>query len=254
MSSCSSSSQRVEGQHQSPLELVRQNSRSILNDVINKLKCGDFYSNIDFARYRVEWLCSVLLRLGGNLEESLLCHLQEAQHLLAILDRDVYACSANNLPSVTSTGLKGRPKFGIPKEQLEYFVEYGFKATDIAKMLCVSEKTIYRRLDEFGISMRMSYSTITEAELDDLIRSIMHDFPNSGYKSMRGHLLARGVKVQENRVREAMRRTDPDGTIVRALQLRITHRRTYNVKAPLSLWHMDGHHKLIRYNKHTGSV
>lgn len=71
---------------------------------------------------------------------------------------------------------------------------------------------------------------------------------------MRGHLLARGVKIQENRVREAMRRTDPDGTIVRALQLRITHRRTYNVKAPLSLWHMDGHHKLIRYNKHTGSV
>ena len=43
-----------------------------------------------------------------------------------------------------------------------------------------------------------------------------------------------------------MRRTDPEGIIVRALQLRVTHRRVYNVKQPLSLWHMDGNHKLIR--------
>ena len=69
-------------------------------------------------------------------------------------------------------------------------------------------------------------------------------FPNSGYKSMRGHLLSRGFKVQGSRVREAMRRTDPEGTVVRALQLRVTHRRVYSVKQPLSLWHMGGHHKL----------
>ena len=41
-----------------------------------------------------------------------------------------------------------------------------------------------------------------------------------------------------------MRRTDPEGIIVRALQLRVTHRRVYNVKQPLSLWHMDGNHKV----------
>ena len=60
-----------EGQHQSPLELITQNVRSILADVLNKLKCGDVDHNIDFARYRVEWLCSVLVRLGGSLEENL---------------------------------------------------------------------------------------------------------------------------------------------------------------------------------------
>ena len=235
-----------EGQHQSPNELIAQNLRSILSGVLNKLECGNVDSNIDFARYRVEWLCSMLLRLGGNLEESLLPHLQEAQQMLAILDKDEYCSCGRYSPPVVKTGIRGRPKFYIPKEQLEYFIEFGFKASDIAKMLYVSEKTVYRRLEEHGMSMRTTFSQITEPELDDLIKSIVHVFPNSGYKSMRGHLLSRGFKVQESRVREAMRRTDPEGTLVRALQLRVTHRREYSVKQPLSLWHMDGHHKLIR--------
>ena len=68
-----------EGQHQSPLELITQNVRGILADVLNKLECGDVDRSIDFARYRVEWLCLVLVRLGGSLEENLLPLLQEAQ-------------------------------------------------------------------------------------------------------------------------------------------------------------------------------
>ena len=89
-----------EGQHQSPLELITQNVRSILADVLNKLECGDVDHNIDFARYRVEWLCSVLVRLGGSLEENLLPRLQEAQQLLAILDRDDYFNCTSYAPPV----------------------------------------------------------------------------------------------------------------------------------------------------------
>ena len=40
--------------------------------------------------------------------------------------------------------------------------------------------------------MRMNYTQITEPELDDVIRNILQEFPNSGYKSLRGHLLAGG--------------------------------------------------------------
>ena len=36
-----------EGQHQSPLELITQNVRSILADVLNKLECGDVDHSID---------------------------------------------------------------------------------------------------------------------------------------------------------------------------------------------------------------
>ena len=78
---------------------------------LNKLECGDVDHSIDFAGYRVEWLCSLLVRLGGSLEENLLPRLQEAQQFLAILDRDDYFNCTSYAPPVIKTGIRGRPKF-----------------------------------------------------------------------------------------------------------------------------------------------
>ncbi|XP_036417029.1 uncharacterized protein LOC118800955 [Colossoma macropomum] len=44
-----------------------------------------------------------------------------------------------------------------------------------------------------------------------------------------------------------MRREDPEGSEMRALQLHTVRRRRYSVPAPNSLWHIDGNHKLIRW-------
>ncbi|CAM4574571.1 unnamed protein product [Leuciscus chuanchicus] len=44
-----------------------------------------------------------------------------------------------------------------------------------------------------------------------------------------------------------MRAIDPVGTMLRGLELNIVPRRPYSVPAPLSLWHIDGNHKLIRW-------
>ena len=41
-----------EGQHQSPLELITHNVRSILADVLNKLECGDVDHSIDFREWQ----------------------------------------------------------------------------------------------------------------------------------------------------------------------------------------------------------
>ena len=225
--------------------MIHINVKNALNDVFRNLQGTNV--NLDYVRYNVDWLCAILTRFGNhveNVEDSLLVHLQEARDILATLDDDLYI--GDKSLSRTQTGSKGRPKFNIPREQLELLIDYGFKGSEIAKLLYVCKKTIYRRLEEYGLSMRESYSTITGDELDVLVKEILREFPNNGYKSMRGHLLARGIKLQENRVREVMRRADPEGVLVRALQLRTTHRRIYNVRGPLSLWHMDGHHKLIR--------
>ena len=113
-------------------------------------------------------------------------------------------------------------------------------------MLCVSAKTIHRRLHEYNLSIKNSYASLSDQELDDIVIEISSQFKNCGYKAMQGHLLARGFKLQEERVRQSMRRTDPEGTFVRALQLKVTHRRVYNVQGPLALWHIDGNHKLKR--------
>lgn len=43
-------------------------------------------------------------------------------------------------------GTAGPPSYNITRGQLEFFLELGFKGTDIAKMLQVSRSTVMRRL------------------------------------------------------------------------------------------------------------
>jgi len=56
------------------------------------------------------------------------------------------------------------------------------------------------------------------------------------------------------RVQESMRRVDPGGILVRTLQLNPRRRRRYSVPAPNSLWHIDGNHKLIRYQTNINQI
>lgn len=235
----------MDGQHRSPNELIAVNVKAILSNIISKLEGETCCNKIDFAIYKVDWLIGLMLRIGGELENSILPHLLQAKNALAQsnMPDDL---STFSQPPLIKTGSKGRPKFDIPFEHLAYLLDNGFKVTDIASLLCVSSKTVHRRLEENGITVRGTYAKLTDGELDDIIKGTLEQFPNSGYKSMRGHLLSQGFKIQESRIRESMRRADPEGTVVRALQIRITHRRSYNVRAPLALWHMDGNHKLRR--------
>ena len=82
--------------------------------------------------------------------------------------------------------------------------------------------------------------------LDAEVSSILRNFPNTGYKGMTGFLLSRNIRIQQQRIREAMRRVDPEGTLLRALESSVIQRRTYQVRSPLALWHIDGNHKLVR--------
>ena len=138
-----------------------------------------------------------------------------------------------------------RPQFDIPREQLHTLLEDHFTIPQIADLLGVSIRTIYRRMCEYGLSVSSMYSEMGDNELDDVINSIHHNFPLCGNKQMSGHLLSRGIRVQQHRIRESMRRVDPEGTLARCL--RTTHRRHYEVPAPRSLYHIDGNHKLSRY-------
>ena len=98
---------------------------------------------------------------------------------------------------------------------------------------------------EYGLSVRELYSTISDGELDRIVREICDTFPMCGNKVMAGHLLARGYRVQQSRIRESQRKVDPGGVAIR--QLTTIRRRQYAVPGPLYMWHIDGNHKLIRY-------
>ena len=183
---------------------------------------------------------------GLSLPTGVLAKLRRAIILLRdLIDRSREATTILSLCDVDSTGGPGRPRFVISTSVLESMIELGFSVVSIANILGVSRSTICRRLKEAGMSVSQKYCCISNSDLDDVVRSISVTFPNCGYKMMMGHLKERGITVQQFRVRESVRRVDPEGT---SLRFRSTlKRRQYNVMFPLELWHIDGNHKLIRY-------
>ena len=100
-------------------------------------------------------------------------------------------------------------------------------------------------MSEYGLSIHALYSQITDSELDIMVTGIQTQFPMCGNRQMQGHLLAHGIRVQQHRIREAQRRVDPCGSVMR--RLRVINRRQYQVNGPGALWHIDGNHKLIRF-------
>lgn len=113
-------------------------------------------------------------------------------------------------------------------------------------MFSVNVRTIHRRLPKFNLGTATGisrFSVISDDHLDEACRDILKQFPNCGVRRMRGFLRDRHIHITWERTMEVMRRVDVESVI---MQLNITHRRVYSVKGPLSLWHIDGNHTLIR--------
>ena len=77
------------------------------------------------------------------------------------------------------------------------------------------------------------------------MRIIQRNFPNAGLIMTHGDLRSQGVHVQRQRLRQSVARTD---LICRRARWHQTlSRRAYSVPGPNSLWHIDGHHSLVRW-------
>jgi hypothetical protein len=220
-----------------------RNMRLSLLDLSRRLEHGATEDDVDYVIFRLRQITRHLLRLGGveGLPEEVQNNLLTVTMLLNQVEDE------HIRPAVQPTrhhGCRGRPRFEIPREQLEYLVSYDFSFVDIAKALGVSVSTINRRAREYGISVRERQTVITNEELDTVVLGIKAEFPNAGYRRVHSQLMVRNIKVPQLSVREAMHRCDPEGVAMRWLS--ITPRAQYSVHGPLSLWHIDGNHKLIR--------
>ena len=148
-------------------------------------------------------------------------------------------------PILITNGKRGRPYYEVHKEQIEYLLQVRFSCPEIAMIVGVSLSTIRRRMALYGLSVQSLYSNMSDDELDEVIKKICIAFPNSGFRMMEGHLLSRGYRLPQVRIRESLHRVDPEGVAARwAIAIQ---RLRYSVMSPLSLWHIDGNHKLIRY-------
>ena len=189
--------------------------------------------------------------LSGTLhssETTVLEYLAEASKICLYVDSLLIHQEENVCPrqvQVQLAGAVGRPAFSISYHQLHYLIDSRFSVPQIAELLGVSVSTIRRRMSTYDLSIRVTYTSITDERLDELVASVQRQFPNWGNRQMYGHLISRGIRVQYHRVRESQSRVDPDGSIMR--RLRNLRRRHYSVRGPQHLWHINGHHKLIRY-------
>ena len=228
-------------------EVVRNRLRAWINEILQQLASPNLDSDSqESVFYRVETLYNTVARFDGvvpGIDVSIVNHLREVRDLLSFHCLSFSAHIAERL----FTGQRGRPKYSLPQEQLEFSVERRFSVPQISKLLGVSPRTVERRLSEHGLSIRQTYADMNDGDLDSLLRIILREFPNAGYKRMTGLLLGRGIRLQQSRIRSAMQRVNPQGCLLRSLELNILHRRSYQVYGPLALWHLDGNHKLIRY-------
>ncbi|CAK8689391.1 uncharacterized protein LOC143460571 [Clavelina lepadiformis] len=139
----------------------------------------------------------------------------------------------------------GRKRLPVTKEQIEFLLAQDFNIREIASRLNVSKRTIEYRMNEFGLAVSHKYTTLDDEELDEKVFNLTKHFPNSGYKAVQAALKSQGICVQRGRLRKSVKKVDPTG--VERRKVICIQRRVYSVRSPLALWHIDSHHKLIRW-------
>lgn len=140
----------------------------------------------------------------------------------------------------------GRPKSVINEDAVKLLRQQGYNWTDIANTFNISAKTLRRRREENNVQDTIqAYSTLTDNELDEIVKQVKLENPFFGQSMMMGAVKSRGIRITRQRLRDSIHRVDALGTVIRWID--IIPRRTYNVAGPNALWHIDGHHKLIRW-------
>ena len=77
----------------------------------------------------------------------------------------------------------GRPAIDVDITDVEYLRNLRFTWTKIADILGISRSTLYRHLDEEGISHHTTYTNITDAELDHKVIAVKNLHPNDDDRS-----------------------------------------------------------------------
>jgi hypothetical protein len=149
------------------------------------------------------------------------------------------------LVHVRRTGRPGRPRKEISPAWLGAAMASGRRITlkKLAELVGVHRHTLRFYLKKYGVYER--FCTISDVDLDLLIKTFKTNKPTSGLTYVIGFLRSHGLRVQRARVRRSLRRVDGLGQALRTHEA--IDRGKYSVPHSNYLWHLDGHHKLIRW-------
>ena len=130
----------------------------------------------EFLRYTVfrrDWVINILVRYSGS--EGI--HPRVIDLLRQVKDTVTESLhTSSHVAKTMFTGMHGRPKFNILKEQLEFLIEQHFCTPAVADILGVSRRTVVRRFRKFGLSCRAVYSLMSDEQLNTIM------LPETSYK------------------------------------------------------------------------
>lgn len=143
------------------------------------------------------------------------------------------------------TGHRGRPRKVIDTDYLRQALDprTGLSIRKLSRALRLHYNTVANQMRDLGIDRK--FTEVSDEEIDAFIRDYRQSQTEDGVRYTIGYLRSLSLRVQRRRVIESMRRVDPIGVAMR--EQHTVRRRVYHVTRPNSLWHLDGHHKLIRW-------
>lgn len=106
---------------------------------------------------------------------------------------------------------QGRPSIVITPTQITDLLELQFTQVEIARIYGCSARTVRRRILQFQLQDAISYDSITDNDLDDVVARFVLSFQSAGLKTLEGHLRSQGYRLQCQRICESLHRVDPWG-------------------------------------------
>ncbi|GBB97623.1 hypothetical protein RclHR1_03020001 [Rhizophagus clarus] len=226
-------------------------SDSILSNAIRSLENESDSKSLEIQAERLSTLLTMYnhVRHYYN-EESLNSKFEEINYVKNRIQQQIQFLNNNSTFARRTFVIKkptgGRPKFEVDVEAIKLLREQEFSWKKIAEIFEISPSTLGNIRKEYSIEDTIQpYSDISNNELDLLIRQIKHDNPFYGEVMIAGALKSRQIIVPRICLRESIRRVDAFGIVTRISN--VIPRRQYRVAGPNALWHIDGHHKLIRW-------
>jgi len=128
---------------------------------------------------------------------------------------------------------RGRPEIVIIRQELQHLLNLQFTQVEISKLYGCSPRTIRRRILSYELQEFVTFSDISDEDLDSLVTRFVASFPNAGQNTLAGYLESCNLRIQRQRIRDTMTRIDPEGTALR----------TRNILHHVQI---DGNHKLVR--------
>jgi hypothetical protein len=132
---------------------------------------------------------------------------------------------------------------------LEWLVKVGYSTKEIAVSMGVSRTTVWRLKKEMCLLPRVLIQLTQQVNELELYFIVSEIYINSGCLfgagMVKGMLTNLGYRVGVHRIKNILRVIDPAGSALR--KHKVIKRRVYKVAGPLSLIHIDGYHKLIRW-------